>query len=418
MSSRRSFIKKSSAASLAVGLGINGALGNPDNFSLNNPVDDLTKGLPNLLESDYLTRQNTARKWLRKLNIDALYVEGGVNMNYFMDTSWWMSERVFGFILSADNDPIWICPAFELKRAKELIKFGQDIRTWEEHESPYKLFEGVMKDIGKPGGKLGIGPNVRNFVTEGIRKDTNISLVNGAPVSENTRAIKTEKELQYMDVANKITKLAYRDAFAQIEEGMSRGELSKLLRDAHSKYGASGGASALFGAASAFPHGTKEQYPLKEGDIILVDGGCSVKGYRSDVSRTIVFGKPSKKQREVFDVVKDAHAAAFDIIKAGLVCKEADLAARKVVEKAGYGAGYKTFAHRLGHGIGMEGHEYPYLVSSNELKMTPGMTFTNEPGIYLYGEFGVRIEDSFAVTENGYHVFGGLTSTSIETPFG
>ena len=418
MTSRRSFIKKSGTASLAVGLGINGVLGNPKNNSTYTAADDLTKGLPELVDGDYISRQNTARKWLNKLNIDALFVEGGVNMNYFMDTSWWMSERIFGFVLSADNDPIWICPAFELKRAKELIKYGHDIRVWEEHESPFKLLEGIMKDIGKPGGKLGIGPNVRNFVTEGIRKDTNINLVNGAPVSENTRAIKTEKELQYMDVANKITKLAYRDAFAQIKEGMSRGELGKLIRDAHSKYGASGGGSALFGAASAFPHGTKEQHPLSEGDIILVDGGCSVKGYRSDVSRTIVFGKASKKQREVFEVVKEAHAAAFSLIKKGLACREADMAARKVVELAGYGPGYKTFAHRLGHGIGMEGHEFPYLVGSNELKMSPGMTFTNEPGIYLYGEFGVRIEDSFAVTENGYHVFGEMTCTSIETPFG
>jgi len=418
MTSRRSFIKKSTTASLALGLGINGVLGNSENNSFNTQEDDLTKGLPDLVDGDYISRQNTARKWLGKLNIDALYVEGGVNMNYFMDTSWWMSERVFGFVLSEDKDPIWICPAFELKRARELIKFGQDIRVWEEHESPFKLFEGIMKDIGKPGGKLGIGPNVRNFVTEGIRKDTNINLVNGAPVSENTRAIKTDKELQYMDVANKITKLAYGDAFAQIKEGMSRGELGKLIRNAHSKYGASGGGSALFGPASAFPHGTKEQYPLSEGDIILVDGGCSVKGYRSDVSRTIVFGKASKKQEEVFEVVKEAHAAAFSVIKAGLPCSEADMAARKVVEKAGYGSGYKTFAHRLGHGIGMEGHEFPYLVGSNKLKMSPGMTFTNEPGIYLYGEFGVRIEDSFAVTENGYHVFGEMLSTSIETPFG
>lgn len=418
MTSRRSFIKKSGTASFALGLGVNSVLGNSENFSSQTLFDDLTKGLPDLVDDDYINRQNTARKWLNKLNIDALYVEGGVNMKYFMDTSWWMSERVFGFVLSADKDPIWVCPAFELKRAKELIKFGKDIRTWEEHESPYKLFEGIMKDIGKPAGKLGIGPNVRNFVSEGIRKDTKINLVNGAPVSENTRAIKTEKELQYMDVANTITKLAYRDAFAQIKEGMSRGDLGKLIRDAHSNYGVSGGASALFGAASAFPHGTKEQRPLKEGDIILVDGGCSVKGYRSDVSRTIVFGKANNKQKEVFEVVKEAHASAFSIIKKGLACREADLAARKVVEKAGYGTGYKTFAHRLGHGIGMEGHEFPYLVNSNTLKMTPGMTFTNEPGIYLYGEFGVRIEDSFAVTENGYHVFGEMLSTSIETPFG
>lgn len=418
MSSRRSFLKKTSTASLALGLGINTVIGRPNGSAIAAAEDDLTRNLPDLTEGDYLSRQNTAGKYLEKLNIDALFVEGGINMTYFMDTSWWMSERLFGFVLSQDRDPIWLCPAFELKRAREVIKFGKDIRIWEEHESPFKLLEGIMKDIGKPNGKLGIGPNVRNFITEGIRRDTRIKLVNGAPVSESTRAIKTEKELQYLDVANRITKLAFRDVFAQIKEGMSRGDLSQLIRDAHTKFGASGGGSALFGAASAFPHGTKEQHPLREGDIILVDGGCSVKGYRSDVTRTIVLGSASKKQREVFEVVREAHAAAFAIIKKGLPCKEADKAARSVVERAGYGSGYKTFAHRLGHGIGMEGHEFPYLVGSNSLKMDVGMTFTNEPGIYLYGDFGVRIEDSFAVTENGYHVFGEMTCTSIETPFG
>ena len=418
MTSRRSFLKATGTASLAMGLGANILLGKSNSLANGIIPDDLTKGLPNLLDSDFLARQNMARKWLVELEIDALFVEGGVNMNYFMDTSWWMSERMFGFVLSPDHDPIWICPAFELKRAKELIRFGRDIRTWEEHESPFKLLSGIMKDIGKPGGKLGVGPNVRNFMTEGIRKDTALHLVNGAPVTENTRAVKTEKEIRYLDVANRITKLAYRDAFGQLQEGMSRGDLSTNIRNAHTKYGAAGGGSGLFGSASAFPHGTKEHKPLREGDIILVDGGCSVKGYRSDVSRTIVFGQANKKQREVFEVVREAHAAAFRVIKSGLPCREADMAARKIVEKAGHGAGYETFAHRLGHGIGMEGHEFPYLVGSNWLKMQAGMTFTNEPGIYLYGEFGVRIEDSFAVTENGYHVFGEMLSTSIETPFG
>jgi len=418
MISRRSFLKTTGTVSLAMGVGINTIIGNGNAESATLFFNDLTQNLPNLIDEDFIARQEMARRWLGKLKIDALFVEGGVNMKYFMDTDWWMSERMFGFVLSPDHDPIWICPAFEMKRAKELIRFGQDIRIWEEHESPYKLLSGIMKDIGKAGGKLGVGPNVRNFITEGIRNDISINLVNGAPVTENTRAIKTEKELQYMEVANHITKLAYRDAFAQLSEGMSGGELSGFISEAHTKYGASGGGFALFGAASAFPHGTKERRPLREGDIILVDGGCSVNGYRSDVTRTIVFGKASKKQREVFEVVREAHGAAFSIIGKGLPCREADMAARKVVEKAGYGAGYKTFVHRLGHGIGMEGHEFPYLVGNNWLKMQPGMTFTNEPGIYLYGEFGVRIEDSFVVKENGYHVFGEMKSTSIEAPFG
>ncbi|MBT3242682.1 MAG: aminopeptidase P family protein [Bacteroidetes bacterium] len=418
MSNRRAFLKSAGTAGLAVGFG---AIQQPliaNSFHEMAVPEDLTADLPELSEADYKIRQDKARYWMRKFNIDAIFVEGGTNLSYFTDTSWWSSERLFGFILSPDNEPVWICPAFELKRAKEVIKYGTDIRIWEEHESPYALFNGVMKDLGVPGGKLGIGPNVRNFMSEGIRKVAKFELVNGAPVTERSRAVKTDKEIQYMDVANRITKLAYREGFANLREGMDTGDLGQIIRSAHSKYGASGGGGPLFGHTSAFPHGTRERKTLAEGDIILVDGGCSVKGYRSDVTRTIVYGEPNAKQREVWNVVKEAQDGAFDIIKAGLPCSEADKAARRVVEKAGYGKGYKNFAHRLGHGIGMEGHEYPYLVSSNGLEMETGMTFTNEPGIYLYGEFGVRIEDSFVVTENGYKNFGDMASVSIDKPFG
>jgi len=385
----------------------------------NRIVDDsLIKNLPDITDADFIDRQNRARKWMEKFSLDAVLVEGGINMRYFTDTNWWMSERLFAFVLSVNKDPIWICPAFELKRAKEVIRFGTDIRTWEEHEKPGVLLNGIMRDLGVASGTLGIGPNVRNTIAENIRSVAKFNVVNGSPITEFTRAIKTDKELKFMDVANRITKLAYKEGFANLKEGMSTSELGRIIRSAHSQHGASGGGGPLFGHAAAFPHGTKDKKNLREGDVVLVDGGCSVKGFRSDVTRTIVFGKPSQKQKDVWNVVKDAQSAAYDLIKRGLPCAEADLAARKVVEKAGYGTGYKSFTHRLGHGIGMEGHEFPYLVSSNALEMDTGMTFTNEPGIYLYGEFGVRIEDSFVVTDDGYQVFGGMEAESIDKPFG
>ena len=200
---------------------------------------------------------------MRKFNMDAVLIEGGVNMSYFTGAGWGLSERLFGLILSIDRDPVWIAPAFELKRAHEVITFGTDIRTWEEHESPYALLSGIMKDLGRSGGNLGIGPNVRNFIVEGIRRDTSLNLTSGALVTENTRAVKTAKELGYMEVANKITKLAYRDGFSQLKEGMSSEDLSNLIRQAHAGYGASGGGFALFEKASAFPHGTRERHPLR-----------------------------------------------------------------------------------------------------------------------------------------------------------
>ncbi|MCK4466375.1 MAG: aminopeptidase P family protein, partial [Bacteroidales bacterium] len=334
---------------------------------------------------------------------------------------WWRSERLFGAIINLKGDPIWICPDFELKRAKEVIQFGTDIRTWEEHESPYELVKGIMKDLGIPGAKLGIGPTVRNFVVEGIRKalqGSSIQLVDGSIVTEGCRGIKTEKELAYMDLANKITKMAYRKAFKKLQEGMSPRELRNHIQQAHTEMGVSGGGGPQFGHISAFPHGSREVYKLHEGDIVLVDGGTSVEGYRSDVTRTIVFGKPSDKQKRVFDIVLKAQTEAMKAVRPGKTCESIDAVARKVIEDAGFGPGYEYFAHRLGHGIGMEGHEYPYLVKGNKLKMKPGMTFSNEPGIYIYGEFGVRIEDCFVVTEDGGKILGGMITGAIDLPFG
>jgi Xaa-Pro dipeptidase len=181
--------------------------------------------------------------------------------------------------------------------------------------------------------------------------------------------------------------------------------------------GTNGGGGPLFGPLSAFPHGSRERRDLHDGDIILVDGGCSIEGYRSDVTRTIVFGTPTDKQKRVFDAVLKAQQSAMKAVRPGVACEEIDRVARKVIEDSGFGPGYQYFAHRLGHGIGMEGHEYPYLVQGNPLKLQPGMTFSNEPGIYIYGEFGVRIEDCFAVTDDGGKYLGGMLTTAIDHPF-
>jgi Xaa-Pro dipeptidase len=199
---------------------------------------------------------------------------------------------------------------------------------------------------------------------------------------------------------------------------MSTRDLAGAISQATQKLGSSGGGGPQFGPNTAFPHGSQVQRTLTAGDAVLVDGGCAVEGYRSDVTRTVIFGQPSDKQRRVWDIVKKAQDAALKAAKPGATCESVDAAARKVVEDAGYGPGYKYFAHRLGHGIGMEGHEYPYLVKGNTLKLEPGMTFSNEPGIYIYGEFGIRIEDCMVITENGARHLGGLEAVSIEKPFG
>lgn len=383
-------------------------------IAFNNMVKDVVP--PD--QNDYLMRIENSRKALLENNIDAIFIEGGTNLKYFFNISWWLSERVFGAIITSRGKTVWICPAFETERAKEQIPQGEKIYTWEEHESPYRLMGTIIKELGISTGKLAMCPNVRSFVTEGFIRDAGIQIVDGSVVTESCRAVKTEKEIGYMDLANRITKLALQYGFGKMHEGMTRSELSLLFSDAHSQMGVSGGGGPSFGMYSAFPHGTARSKNLEKGDVVLVDAGCSVEGYRSDVTRTVVFGKPSDRQKMVYEVVLKSQQAAFKAVRPGITCGEIDLAARKVMEDSGFGPGYRYFAHRLGHGIGLDVHEYPYLVKNNPLIIQSGMTFTNEPGIYLYGEFGIRIEDSFAVRDDGPFVLGAMEATSIDKPFG
>jgi len=415
---RRSFIKTGTASLAALGLG---ASLPPSSARAGEAQElkNLTTGVEPLTPEDFAGRRDKARRLLAEKGLDALFIGGGTNLVYFTKVSWWTSERVFGVVLSPKKEPVWVCPAFEAKRAEELVPAGQEIRVWDEHESPYAVVGGIMKDIGAATGKLGTAPDLRAFEIHGLRRSlASIEVVDGAAVTEGCRGVKTAKEIAYMDLANRITKLAYREGFKTLRAGMTTRDLSGAIAAATQKLGSSGGGGPQFGPNSAFPHGSQVPRTLTEGDIVLVDGGCGVEGYRSDVTRTVVFGKASDKQRRVWDIVRKAQKAALKAARPGATCESVDRAARKVVEDAGFGPGYKYFAHRLGHGIGMEGHEYPYLVRGNTLVLEPGMTFSNEPGIYIYGEFGVRIEDCLVVTETGARHLGGLEAGSIDRPFG
>ena len=417
---RRNFIRSGSLSVLTFGFVnsiLSGCIRDNERFK---ELENMMAGVEPLTREDFIKRQNKSAMLMEEYNVDGLLITGGANLNYFLDMSWWQSERLFGVILNPKGDPIWICPAFELERAKELIKFGTDIRVWQEHESPYDLVVDIMNELAGPSRVLGIDPGVRMFVLQGISsaaEGVELQIKYAGLITENCRGIKSEKELAYMDLANRITKIAYMEAFKMLREGMDPGELMELIRQAHSKMGVSGSGYPQFGISSAFPHGTREIITLKKGDIVLVDGGCSVEGYRSDVTRTIVFGEPEDKQKRIFDIVLKAQQEAMKAVRPGVTCESIDAAARKVIDDAGFGPDYKYFVHRLGHGIGLEGHEYPYLVKGNDLKLQPGMTFSNEPGIYINGEFGIRIEDCFVVTEDGGRYLGGMLTESIDKPF-
>ena len=414
---RRSFIKTGSISLAALGLG-SASLATPA-AGRSQDLKNMVTGVEPLTPEDFALRREKAGRLLAEKGLDAVFVGGGTNLLYFTKVGWWLSERPFGVVLSRKRDPVWVCPAFEAKRAEELVPAGQEIRTWEEHESPYELIGGILKDIGAATGKLGAAPDLRAFEVFGLRRSLpTVEVVDGAAITEGCRGVKTAKEIAYMDLANRITKLAYREGFKELRAGMTTRNLSGAISAATQKLGSSGGGGPQFGPNTAFPHGSQVPRTLTAGDAVLVDGGCGIEGYRSDVTRTVVFGKPSDKQRRVWDIVRKAQKAALKAARPGATCESVDRAARKVVEDAGFGPGYKYFAHRLGHGIGMEGHEYPYLVKGNTLKLEPGMTFSNEPGIYIYGEFGVRIEDCMVVEEAGARHLGGLEAESIEKPFG
>ena len=417
MFSRRNFLKVGGLSISAAGF-VNGLFTNTS-AAQEAKLQNMVSGVKPLAPEDYEERLEQARKLMAKSKMDALFVSGGSDLGYFTNVNWFLSERTFGGIINRKGKTIWVWPAFEAESAREMIPKDQELRTWEEHENPFQLIAGVMKDLGAASGRLGIAPATRSFVVFGLKKEVpELELVNGAIISEGCRGIKSPKELSYMELANKITKLAYAEGFKQLKEGMTPRDLSGSISAAHQQMGARGSGGPQFGLSTAFPHGSRAQRTLHDGDVIMVDGGCSVEGYQSDVTRTIVFGKPSDKQRTVWDIVKKAQSAALKTARPGVPCEEVDRAARKVIEDAGYGPGYKYFAHRLGHGIGMDGHEYPYLVKENKLKMQPGMTFSDEPGIYIYGEFGIRIEDCFVVTEDGSRLLGGMEATAIDKPFG
>jgi Xaa-Pro dipeptidase len=417
MISRRSFLKVGGLTVSAAGI-VSEMLSRPA-FAQDTKLQNMVTGVKPIAPEDYEERLEQARKIMAKNKMDALFVSGGSDMGYFSPVNWFISERTFGAIINRKGKTIWVWPSFEAESAREMIPKDQELRTWEEHENPFALIGGVMKDLASPSGRLGLAPATRSFIVFGLRKDVpDVELVNGAVVTEGCRGIKSPKEIAYMDLANKITKLAYIEGFKQLKEGMTPRDLSGAMSAAHQQMGVRGNGGPQFGQNTAFPHGSKVVRTLHDGDVVMVDGGCSVEGYQSDVTRSIVFGKVSERQKQVWDIVKRAQSAALKAAHPGVLCEEIDKAARKVIEDAGFGPGYKYFSHRLGHGIGMDGHEYPYLVKGNSLKLQPGMTFSDEPGIYIYGEFGIRTEDCFVVTDDGARFLGGMEAVAIDKPFG
>ena len=410
---RRNFIKTSALSGLAIALDQEKATAAQDTS-----IKPLASQAKPITHEERLQRQETARRYMRDAGIDAILMTGGASMQYFTNAQWGLSERLFAVVFPAKGELAWIAPAFERGRALEQIKFGNDVRTWQEDENPYQLVASILRDRAIVSGTLGVEETVRFVFSDGIAKAApGLRLASADPVTARCRRVKSAHEIELIRLANQITLQAFEGALRTLKQGMTHTELSGKIAYEHQQLGARGGALVLFAEHSAAPHGTVTPQTLREGDIVLVDGGCSVENYASDITRTTIFGKPTQKQLKVFDIVKRAQATALKAARPGVACEDVDAAARKVVTDGGFGPDYKYFTHRLGHGLGMEGHEWTYLVRGNKTKLEPGMTFSNEPGIYIPGEFGVRCEDIMVITETGAELLTGQ-APSLERPFG
>ena len=395
---RREFIQRTSALTAALAL--------PDSVTTRGTLSASTVVPPSspapISESERDLRRAKAQRLMAQLGFAAMLVEPGANMVYFTGIEWARSERLFAFLLPATGKPVVVAPAFEQQRAEDQVAGRFEIRVWQEDQNPEALVADVMKDWGVATGRLGIDPSARTFVlTELALARPGMAFGSAANVVNQCRGVKSAHEIEIMKFANQTTRDAYRAAFKTLRVGMTQADLAQNVSAEMKKLGYQGGALVLFGESSAYPHGLPKPRSLEENQIVLVDGGLSVHGYQSDMTRTVVFGTPTAEMKKVFDVVHEAQARAVAFAAPGKKCGDVDAVARKVISDAGYGPDYRTFTHRLGHGIGLEGHEWPYLVRGSEIVLEPGMTFSDEPGIYQYGKFGVRLEDIMAITESG-----------------
>ena len=367
-------------------------------------------------------RLENAQRLMKENKVDAICMMGGSTLEYFTNIRWGNSERLFFMILPQRGEPFFVAPSFEEDRSREQIAKGPigtnaHLMTWHEDESPYEKVAFGLKERGIRTGSIGYEETTKFVFTDSVGKAAPaLKAVNATPVTAGCRMIKSPAEIDLMRLAASVTLQAYEAAWKCLADGMTQNQFGQLVSAAHNQLGFQGSAGVQVAEYSALPHGSTKPQIVRPGTILLIDGGCRVEGYSSDISRTFVLGKPADKMKKVFDIVFQAQTAALKAARPGVACESIDAAARKVITDAGYGPDYKYFTHRVGHGMGLDGHEWPYLVRGNQLKLAPHMTFSDEPGVYIPGEFGVRLEDDMHILESGAELFTPQ-SLSLEQPF-
>jgi Xaa-Pro dipeptidase len=373
-------------------------------------------------------RLEKARRLMTEQKIDAIILTGGTSLMYFTGIRWGNSERLTAVVIPRVGQPYIVTPAFEEDRTREQLAGGPiehtDVAIWQEDESPFERVATGLKDRGISSGRIGIEETSKFVFADSIGGAAPaLKIVSASPIVAGCRMIKEAHEVELMRLASHITLKCYEAVFKALKPGMTQNDVGNLISAGYTKLGVSGFASIQVGEYTALPHGSITPQMIREGTILMLDDGCTVEGYQSDITRTFVLGKATDKMKKVFDIVHQAQTAALKAARPGAPLESIDAAGRKVVIDNGYGPGFKYFTHRLGHGMGMDGHEWPYLVKNNmfgwekSLTVQPGMVFSDEPGIYIKGEFGVRLEDDMHVTPNGAELFTPQ-SPSIEDPFG
>ncbi len=416
--SRRNFIGSSAALALTGSSARLQAAGSPQ-FSALKPLGNRIRPIT---AEEFQERVTHAQELMAQFDpkFDAIILGPGSSLYYFAGIRWGLSERLLCMVLPRNGQPILISPAFEEGRMRESLRYPAEVRTWQEDESPTKLIASALADRKIATGRIGIEETLPFTFYDHLRDASPATTLTSAdPVTIGCRAVKSKHELELMRLACEATCDVFREVFASLKEGMSQNDIGNLISSGFARMDLRGDALVLIGASAALPHGSKMPQKLKEGDVVLVDGGCLLEHYESDVTRTAVFGKPSAKVQQVFEIVRKAQNAALDAARAGKLSGSVDDAARAVITAGGYGPDYEYFTHRLGHGLGLDGHEHPYLVRGSKTVLASGMTFSNEPGIYIPGEFGVRCEDDMAIAAEGpAQLLTPGFQVSLEKPLG
>ncbi len=383
-------------------------------------LSSLTKNVQPITAQEHAARIAKLQSLMQQRKVAALLVEAGSSLEYFTGIRWWRSERTTAALIPAEGGVIVVTPFFEEPSVRESLKIPADVRPWQEDENPFDLIASALRDRAPTQGPLAVEATTRFFIIDRVTKawGAGRELVSGDELVRACRIVKSSTELALMQSANDVTLAALKHVHGRIEAGMSGADIMTILVAATEALGGKHEFSlVLLNEASAFPHGSAKTQTMRKGSVVLVDTGCSVHGYQSDISRTWIFGEPTSRQREVWDTVKRGQELALETAKIGVPVGAVDKAVRAYYEGRGWSKDYRLpgTSHRTGHGIGMDVHEPPYLVRNDTTPLEAGMCFSDEPGIYIPGDFGIRMEDCWYMTEAGPKLFTPLAK-SIDQP--